>query len=235
MDDKQKPSYATIHIRKPRIPWLVSAALILLIVGVIGMLGWQEYERWQAQMRDISAELEAAEEKIAERDSLIRRAESSLRETENRLQEAQTALSATAAQLDEAEQKLDKSPPWQLEEPVGFMVSSYDVITHRRTLEAITCVGMPQGYLTHVYYHSVDQRTIDDLIQSDEYELVGKDEWSAMWEEDGYDDEDSDDYYMNRQVLDKTPFRWLSWKDWIDNSWNWEGHLRNYCDNMAKP
>lgn len=209
MDEKQKP-FATIYIRKPRRPLLVSTGFVLLVVVVAGLLGWRDYESLQAKLRE-------ANEVLQERTS-------QLHEVESRLQEAASELKEYALF-------------WrQLNEPLGFRVWSEP----NPKLEAITCIQAPEDYLlgASVYdsgyvfrYEILGRNAIINLLRDDKYKLVGKDKWSAGWT---LGEDFSDDYYMHEEVYRIFPFRWSLSKEWSVNYWDWEDRLQRYCQSAGK-
>ena len=154
MDDKRKP-YLTISVRKPRFSSAM-VAIVLLVAAVAGTLGIQEYQRWQKQLLDTETRLQETEEKLLE--------------TESELLEAQGKL----------EGYLLVSP---LSEPIAFMSTSWGI-------DAIACTQMPLGYRAWgntaatgrlLFYFTTEWDSVESIDQSDQYWLVGKDEWGARW------------------------------------------------------
>ena len=210
MEEKRKP-FVTIFIRKPRVSRLVSAVLILFLIAAIGLFGMQEVERWQAKMR----------------------------ETERQLQERSLSLQEAEARLHEAERKLSQdSPVWQLREPVGYYLGYSGFVTNRAEVTLVFCklsaVGVPgddSAVDGRLFFLTISAHLVSDVIPIVDYQLVGRDKDSAKWDTEYL----SDDYYMGKRVLEKSPFTWSSAKDWEDNFQDWQDHLHAFCDETFKP
>ena len=177
-------------------------AIVLLVAAVAGTLGIQEYQRWQKQLLDTETRLQETEEKLLE--------------TESELLEAQGKL----------EGYLLVSP---LSEPIAFMSTSWGI-------DAIACTQMPLGYRAWgntaatgrlLFYFTTEWDSVESIDQSDQYWLVGKDEWGARWDEE--EEFESYGYYMRVDVQELHPFTWSKSKDWMNNRDSWEDRLNDYC------
>ncbi|MCY4538222.1 MAG: hypothetical protein OXE52_08325 [Chloroflexi bacterium] len=217
MEEKSKP-FMTIFIRKPRVSRLVSAVLILLLLAVIGLFGMQVVERWQAKMRE-------TERQLQERSVSLQKAESRLQNVEARLNEAERKL-------------LQDSPVWQLREPVGYYLGYSGFVTNRSEvtlvfckLSAVDAQGNDSAVDGHFFFLTISANLTEDVIPATDYRLVGRDKDSAKWSAKYL----SDEYYMDKRVLEVSPFKWSSEKDWEDNFQDWQDHLRAFCDETINP
>lgn len=197
MSEKSKP-FATIYIRKPRLSRLASLILILLVVLTVAVAVVQERVVWQAQLEDSAGRLQVL-----------------------------------AAELERAQDKLNlNAPAWQLREPVGYYVGYSGFVTNHPETTLVYCkldVIDPQrdeySGAGGLYFLTVEKHLLSEVVQTDDYRLVGRDKDSAEWDNDHY----SDDYYMAEIVLDQAPFVWSETKDWEDNFEQWQKHLRESC------
>lgn len=228
MEEKRKP-YLTISLRQPQ--HSLAVLFIMLSIGVIaGAFGIQEIQRWQKQMLETEARLHDTESDLTKSENRLQEMKASMEEIETKLQE-------TEADLLDAMRKLEAYLPISLlSEPIAFISTKWGI-------DAIACTKMPQGYRARgdedgegrlIYYFATKWDSVEAIVLSGKYRLVGEDEWSADWdeEEEGFS---SYSYHMDVHVLDLHPFTWSKSKDWYTNRVRWESRLTDYCREALQP
>ena len=211
----------------------------------------------QSDLGTASAQLEAAENALREKDARIadlednleraralaqdsasaldnaanqlKKREAQIDALEGDLEDTQAVVDAKSAELEQNRMKPVEEPEiMRVHEPMGFYVDPHDTATGNRLLTAIACVGgMPPGYEPHVYYRIYDQGFIDTLVRSGDYKKVGENKYSSA---DWTSEEvDIEFFYTRRETLDSHPYEWLDDKDWVTNEMAWFATLQAYC------
>lgn len=210
MNEKRKP-FATITFSKPRVS-LVTAGILMLFLAVAAVAYHiREIERLNARLQNVTGQLLDGTATLSDWADRSLTLEQQLEEAETKLREAQSF--------------------WQLREPAGFYIVPHDALSGRRTLRAIACLPIANGFEPYVFYVSSDREVIEDFVQREEYLLVGQAKTSADWE---YSDEISEDFYTHTAAYDRFPYKWSTLRDWLSNEDSWYERLYVYCEESVE-
>ena len=213
MNQKIKPLAA---FRRAYARGIVTRFIAFAITLFAAVVFFQERQQLESRVWDLQDRLALAEFAASDAASALQDAESGILSLEERLRDAESQLAGNVAYL---------------EMPIGYVeAEGYS----GAELTLLSCVRImvahqeADDYLDHgaalVEFEAWDRKAVRQLLDSGDYDLVGKASATSDWDGSG-----DLHYYMQSEIRDRRKFTWSEKKIWNDAFWDWRNHLQREC------
>ena len=216
MDEKRKP-FATIYFRKPSAGGIVAGGLAVVVFAVFMAAGFlHERRQLEAQVVALQDSLSIAEARASDLEEALKHSESDVRRLEEKVGETEMRRGSNRVHLPM---------------PVGYMDASdysgpefYFFSCARIVVENAQVLASYDRGVGLIRYQVWDRAAVRNLLDTGEYELVGRESWST--------DPDGDfekDYYLRKDVTERISFEWPRHKNRNDGYWEFYDHMEEDC------
>ena len=216
MTEKRKP-FATLYVSKPGAASLVAfgfAAAAFAIVIAAGCL--HERRQLEAQLAALRDSLSIAEARASDFEEALNQSESDVRILEEKVGETEMRLESDRVHFPMPLGFIDAS---DYAGPEFYFFSCARIVIENAKVSASYDRGLA---LTR--YRVWDRAAVRTLLDTSEYELVGRESWST-----NPDDNFEKDYYLRKDVTERISFEWPRHKSRDGGYWEFYDHLDEDC------
>lgn len=216
MDEKRKP-FATIHFSKPSAAGIVAGGFAVVVFAVFMAADFlNERRHLEAQFAALQDSLSIAEMRASDLEQALKHSEADVRRLEERVGETEMRRGSSEVHFPMPLGFIDAS---DYAGPEFYFLSCARIVIENAQVSASYDRGLALSR-----YQVWDRAAVRNLLDTSEYELVGRESWST--------DPDGDfekDYYMRKDVTERISFEWPRHKSRDGGYWEFHDHLDEDC------